>query len=244
MLSLVKKWLNSTKKNYFNGVALYGKTGRDSALFSLMAKGETDFTRTRLQEELMAYYLEQTAKQSLDNETSAIRVRTVKVKQAPAEGPAPVIQPASLIPNPELYAVCKKEADDLYKAVMNRRAELFAMARPDSLIDLNAPDKIEARKSLAIEVTRGYQRVSELYDIADYVKEHGKLPYDPVPVEEDDDFKDIPDHLVKQTLDNLRKNYNKMKKREQTAERVALQQKHEKNIKNLETRWQSLKQKI
>ena len=58
--------------------------------------------------------------------------------------------------------------------------------------------------------------------------------------EEETEYDNLPDHLVKKTLDNLRKNYNKIKNREQTPERIELLQKHEKNIKKLMAKWDLL----
>jgi hypothetical protein len=153
----------------------------------------------------------------------------------------PLIAPEDIEPpNEELWLACKKQADTLYKTIMNKRAELFALGRMDDMTDPNAPDRIEARRQLALDVVTGYEEVSLLYEKADYVKLHGKLP-EVKPPEKEPDVEDLPDHLVKQTLDNLRKNYNKIKNREQTPERVALLQKHESNIKKLEERWHSLK---
>ena len=95
-----------------------------------------------------------------------------------------------------------------------------------------------------MNVVEGYKEASELYDKAEYVRINGRLPDQPA-LEPDDesDYDNIPDHMVKQELDNLRKNYNKMKKRPQTPERVVLLQKHEMNIKKLEDKWHSLKPK-
>lgn len=143
--------------------------------------------------------------------------------------------------NEVLFQVCKQEADKAYKEVMNLRAELFAMARADDFSDPNTPDRIQQRSKLAVKVADDFKRVSLLYDRADHVKLHGRLPDQGEPDDEELDTDGLPDHLVKTTLDNLRKNFNKMKKREQTPERVALLQKHEANITKLQARWLLLK---
>jgi hypothetical protein len=52
----------------------------------------------------------------------------------------------------------------------------------------------------------------------------------------------IPEYQVKQYLDNRRKNYQKLIKRDATPERVLIIQQHEKDIQILERRWHSLTQ--
>ena len=142
--------------------------------------------------------------------------------------------------NVELYNATRQQADKLYKETMNNRAVLFSFVNAEDFTDPNTEAKINARAKLALSVVSGFQSVSQLYDKAEYVKGYGRLP------DQDDnadanEYDHLPEHLVKQTLDNLRKNLNKMKKREQTPERAALQQKHEVNLKKLLIRWHSLK---
>lgn len=142
--------------------------------------------------------------------------------------------------NEALYLICKKEADDAYKKVMNKRAVLFSLCSKEDLTDPNTPDRIQAREKLSLEVVREFNDVSKLYERADHVKIHGRLP-DADAQENELDVEALPDHLVKPTLDNIRKNVNKIKKRELTAERLALLQKHDENIKKLDARWLLLK---
>jgi hypothetical protein len=124
---------------------------------------------------------------------------------------------------------------------MNSRAVLFSMATPADFTDPNRPDLIAQRRKLAIQVVLDAQRVSQLYDKAAYVREHGQLPGATDDQGEETDVDAIPDNLVKPKLDNLRKNYSKMKMRDQTPERLALMQKHHSNILKLEARWLLLK---
>jgi hypothetical protein len=142
--------------------------------------------------------------------------------------------------NPVLYEACKLAADKQYKEVMNSRAVLFQLAKHEDFEDPNTPDRIKARAKLALEVVAGYQQASKLFDDADYVRIHGRLPNNPDD-DEQNEYDLLPDHMVKQTLDNLRKNFNKIKKRDQTPARVAALQKHAINIKKLEARWLLLK---
>lgn len=145
-------------------------------------------------------------------------------------------------PNPELYKACKHEADMEYKQAMNTRALLFAMVPANKFEDPNRPDLVASRKGLALAAARQYNHASELYDRADYVKLNGRLP-DQEADNIDEEVANLENHEVKPALDNARKAMSKLKGREQTAERIALIQKHELKIKALEARWLSLKQK-
>ena len=138
----------------------------------------------------------------------------------------------------ELYSACKKEADLLYKKVMNDRAVLFALANEDDFLNPNLPDKVARREKLAIEVVTGWQKVSQMYDRAAYVKENGRLPNTEENITEE--YNSIPDVLVKKQLDLARKAFNKLKNKEATPQRVVLMQKHKSNIEKLEAKWHSL----
>lgn len=240
MLETIRAWLNGTRE-YYTGVVLYSKMGSDTSLLNLLKKGETPYTADRLLQEMLSICNELKSQKNdpanpvqspvgvPDNEPTGNQC-------APREGNVH----RELHHNPELYVACKALADKTYKEVMNLRAELFALARADDYTDPNTPDKIKAREKLAVIVVLGFQKVSLLYNRADYVKKHGRLP-DQNDEQEENDYDALPDHLVKGALDNLRKNVNKMKKREQTPERLALIQKHQSNIQKLETRWRLLK---
>jgi hypothetical protein len=243
MLEILRSWLNSDK-DYYRGAAIYLKVGDNQQLKNLFAKGPTDFTTRKLREELQSIYknlkVGQTPGQKVQpskpqqhagERSTELPTKTV-VNTATAEAPV----------NPDLYQVCKAQADKGYKEVMNLRAELFALANTDDYGETNTAEKIAQREPLALAVVKKWQTVSALYDKADYVRIHGKLPASSTDDDEEGDIESLPDHQVKQALDNARKNYNKMKKREQTPERVQLLQKHEHTIKKLEARWHSLKQ--
>lgn len=235
MLLTLQKWFNG-KQEYYTGVALYSQLmHHDARLLELFKKGPTEFTRKKLGEELLSHYTRLNAQKALESQGSLLGVKAVKMKSS-GEIPS---ENGVENKNPELYRVCKEKADQLYKETMNLRAELFALGRPDDYTDLNTPDKIEQRSKLAIDIVTKYQQVSKLYDEADHVRIYGKLPYQEAA--EENEYDALPDHLVKQTLDNLRKNYNKMKKRPQTPERTSLLQKHKANIEKLEARWHLLK---
>lgn len=222
MVQLLRNWLNG-QREYNTGVALFSAFSKNSALIKLFRNGKTPYTNRRLQEELLAHY------------------NQIKSPPPPTELPVQPSPPAPTLPSTEspVYVAAKREADKAFKEFANARARLFAMAAPDDFTDPNSPDKINQRRTSAIDVVRLYQKASDLYDRADYVKQTGRLPTDIEP--EQPAYDALPNELVKQTLDNLRKNVNKMKKREPTAARLALIEKHTANIKNLEARWRSLK---
>lgn len=241
MLEAIKQWLASDK-DFFSGRIIYRKIpDANQRLLELLYKGPTPFSIQKLEQALRAAYLHLQASQTLQASDTGLRVRTVTLKaQEPAEQ-IPVTTELTPPLNTELYNACKSAADTRYKEVMNLRAVLFASAAPSISEDVNRPDKIAERRQMAIDVVKGFREVSDMYDQADYVKKNGQLPHSE-PVDEDS-IDDIPDIMVKQTLDNARKNYNKMVKREQTPERIALQQQHALKIKLLEERWLLLKPK-
>ncbi|HVX00351.1 MAG TPA: hypothetical protein VHA52_07950, partial [Candidatus Babeliaceae bacterium] len=143
------------------------------------------------------------------------------------------------LPNADLYEVARHEADIAYKKVMNARAVLFSLAKCEAWEDPNLPDKINQRAPLAIEVVTAYQKASDLYDRANFVNAYGYLPDQDHTGQQE--YTHLQDHLVKLRLDNARKALNKLKAKETTAERIALIQKHEANIRVLEEKWKALK---
>lgn len=231
MTQAIRAWLNGSR-HYPTGVVLYTQAGGDTTLAALFAKGATPYTTKRLEKELLAM------------------VQNVQPAPAPVVPPTSNQQPATTIQHPpadiqppptsNLYAACKAAANKLYKQAMNARAELFALARVENWEDVNEPNKMQQRAKLALEVVALYNKASAEYERAEYVQANGRLP-DTDSETGQSEYDLLPDHQVKGALDNLRKNYSKMTKREPTPERVALLEKHLANIKKLEARWQSLK---
>lgn len=222
MLDQLREWLNGSRE-YYKGVALYEIVGDNADFLSLAKKGKSDFTHKKLQDALLKICLQ------LKNE---IIEPADKISQHAAPA-APENKP--------LYEAALKEATLLFKESMNDRATLFALANTEGFEDPNRPDLVAQRSKQAVDLVVKYNRVSELFDRAAYVKKHGRLPVDEA---DENEFDALPDHLVKDALNNARKAYNKLKSKEQTAERVALMQKHKKNIKKLELKWQSLRPDI
>lgn len=253
MLQLLRAWLNGNKE-YFTGVALYEKLGTNDALKKLFIKGPTDFNQRRLQEELLNICNELKSKENdynmpaADSSSSTDTAGIGPDNRLHQDGgrktndahslPTALIQPQQPA-NAELYNATRLQANKLYKESMNNRAVLFSLAAPNDYTDPNTEAKINERAKLALSVVISFQQASAMYDKSDYVAAHGRLP-DQDEKGDENEYDHLPDQLVKQTLDNLRKNVNKMKKREQTPERVALQQKHEANIDKLLKKWHLL----
>ncbi len=256
MLDTLKAWLNGTRE-FNTGAQLYNHLGKDQKLKALFAQGYTLYNNYRLQEELKAICADLKREKKATATTppvatgDASKLKHGYLPKQKAEelneiissmnNQVTVITNSINPPNPELYKACKAEADALYKEAMNKRAVLFSMVPDNKYEDPNRTDLVASRKDLALEVVRLYNRASELYDRADHVKLHGRLP-DQETVDLEEEIAQLLDHEVKPTLDNARKAYNKLKGKEQTAERLALMQKHEAKIKALEERWHSLKQ--
>ncbi len=233
MLETLRAWLNG-KKEYFSGVAIYAELGNNAQLLQLFKKGPTPFTTKRLGEELLSI-CKQLKEQNHGSANPGRDFKKVSNKiTAAGTGQKTDVRPH----NSTLYEACQREADQAYKQVMNARAVLFASINPNE--DPNTEDNIKARAPKAIEIVEGFKNVSQLYEQANFVQIHGHLPGSD-PADKENEYDALPNHLVKQALDNLRKNYNKMKKREVTPEREAMLLQHEKNIKKLEIKWASLK---
>jgi hypothetical protein len=229
MLSSIQAWLNGTRE-YFMGLELFAVMSDDTRLIEILRTDKNQYNHKRLQEEM----------------TKICAHLKNKVNPQPNQIPQNsklVDVPIPIIENTELHEAALNEANKSYKATMNARAVLFAMARDQHQIDFNTPEKVKQRGKLALQVLILNRQTSQLYDNADFVKVKGRVPATDQDEEEENDYSLVPDDMVKQKLDNMRKNYNKMKDREKTVTRVALLQKHKKAIEILEARWLSLKQK-
>lgn len=208
----ILQWLNGTR-NYSDGVALYCAFGDDMQLKLSLVKGENEFSKKAL---VAAF-------------EKMVRPPDATEVPKPAEA------------SPELLAAVTEEAQKAWKQLMNERALLLSLCRNANSMAENAAADVQVRGKLALQILRFHKNtVLPAYDKLDYVRLYGQLPParpDQLP---DTDALIVPDHLLKQTIDNLRKNLGKMRKREATPERVALIEKHEANLKQLLQRWDSL----
>lgn len=225
-MELIRNWWNKGR-NYFEGVAILSDYIDDKDLLQLLANGESVHKRKRLETELLGI-LEKT-KTSTEND------QPIPVTLIPITKPLLRKRPTG---NNPLYLAAYNEAMNTYKANQNKRAQLFAMAQPKDFSDMNLTERIAERRALALEVVKGYQLASELFDRADYVRDNGWLPDTET---EEANLTLIPDELVYQTLNNRRKALSKLKKKETTADRIAKIQEHETVIAELAKRWKKLK---
>lgn len=220
MLQELRSWLNGSRE-YYSGVALYEMLGDDPVMLRIFKKGKTEFTTKKLPNILL----------EICDRLKEKNQPAIKIISAPGkENDLPY--------NKSLHEAAMREALHLYKNMMNERAVLFSMVNVPGYEDINTPAQILERGKLAVNLVLKNQLVSKLYDDAAYIRQYGKRPEDSEPTSE---FEALPDHLVKEALNNARKAYNKLKLKEQNTKRVARLQQHAENIQKLEARWRSLK---
>jgi hypothetical protein len=240
MVDTLKAWINGTR-DYNTGVQLYNIIGTDEGLKALFAQGHNLYRNFKLQEEIIAIHKKLKAK--VKPVKTKIVAGTGDIVEAAAAAVSVITFDGKKIEapvNPQLHEACLNEAKRVYKEAMNKRAVLFSMVPANNYEDPNRQDLILSRSPLALDVARLYIWASSLFDKADYVKKHGRLPHDE-PADLDAEIARLQDYEIKPALDNARKAYNKLKDKEPTAERVALMQKHQLRIEKLEVRWRSLK---
>lgn len=224
MRGVIDFWLKG-KREYYTGLAILKSCGANASLIAQLQKGHTPLNKKRL-EEAIEQIANPQPKKSIQPKPQA----------------ATQTQSTADYSNTELYISCKKEADLVYKQAMNNRAILFNKIKTlQPYEDANAPLLIEERRKPAISIVTDFIKASKLYDRAAYVKQYGRLPHDsskePTQLKADG----IPNEMVKQKLDNLRKAYNKLKNKPPNPERLNRMAEQEQEIKELEARWQLLK---
>lgn len=255
MKETVRAWLNGTR-DYYMGIELFKILSNDKILQVAFSKGETPFNSKRLQEEMLKIFNSLNTSKSLKAKEDISTSKTFVDRNGNAQSQtnrekaskifdviantATKIMECVAGSNPELYNVTREKAISKYKQAMDKRAIVFNMVPSEAFADQNKPDDVLARSPLCLEVVKLYNEASQLFDDADYVKIHGRLP-DQEPEPEEDPIDKLQPHEVKQALDNARKAFNKLKGKEETPERLVLKQKHLKNIEKLEAKWHSLK---
>lgn len=214
-------WLNS-KRDFKEGVQIYLQYGDNKQFVQLLLDGETDYTRKNLFDNLRAIYY------ALKNGTN--QPDPVVKKQEP-EVTAPVVThddqtqvpiPAP-IPQPqkgELYNACKHDADKLYKELMALRAELFQLCPlEESKMENDEFTFVNDRKAIVLKLMDLQYETDQAYTKLRYVEEHGTLPTFTEPKPEEIPTNPI---LLLTFKKNLVSGINKLKKKEQTPERIAL----------------------
>lgn len=213
-------WLNS-KRNFKEGVQIYLKYGDNKQFVQLLLDGETQFTRTNLFENLKTIYY------ALKNGTTQADP-VVKKQQAEAATPivthtdqtqAPIPAPTPQPQKGELYNACKRDAGKLYKELMNLRAQLFALCDVNDRKMDDAPDLIQQRQDFVLQLMDLQYETDQAYAKLRNVEEHGTLPTITEATPEEIPTNPI---LLLTFKKNLVSGINKLKKKEQTPERIAL----------------------
>ena len=238
MLETIRAWLNS-HRDYFSGVLIYSQVSVNEELLAVLRKGKNPFREKRLLEELLQACNNLKQISNYDNQQSAAIAKTPISERISNTVKNKIEIHAG---NATLLHACLEEANEQYKKTMNARAILFKLAEVENFQDPNTKEKIQDRAKLAIQVVENYNRTSQLYEKADYVRAHGRLPNTNTQ-EEEMENENLPDYLVKQRLDNARKAHSKLKSKPTTPERVAALLKHQTNITKLAEQWASLKPK-
>lgn len=225
------QWLNSSRE-WDKGVDLIQEFATDQQVRNLFAQVSPSpvYADMLFQEIRSIYY--------------ALKKRPDKPSKQPDPPPTPIpqfpsggiahLQQEPVLPNPvkdsepfkdsALALQCKLEADKLYKLMMNTRAELFAQCFTVPVHGENSDEALSIRSDLAMKIMELQYEVDLAYDRYRYVIANGQLPDAP-----SSEFQVPTDPMdLLQTKLNLQKAINKLKRREQTAERIALiQQKSE-----------------
>lgn len=226
MIDALSTWLNS-KREYYSGAALYSVYGANDQLKNLFLNGPTPYNVSKLFEELKDLYYKATIVADDTEQTTYVRShRTARPQNVNEEDP--------------LLIACDTKAKNLYKELMNKRAVLFNLCRSEAWEDENSPDKVKERGIIAVELLDLNYKVDKAYEDLAYVREYGTLPDQLVPVIEK--YSLLPDSRVKHEIDNLRKNMNKIKNKEQTPGRIIAIKEHEESLLKLEARWALLTQ--
>jgi len=213
-------WLNS-KRDFNEGVQIYLKYGDNKQFVQLLLDGETAYTRKNLFENLRGIYYD--LKNGTTQTDPVVKKQQAEVTapivthtdQTQVPLPAPALQPQK----GELYNVCKRDADRHYKELMNLRAQLFALCDVnDSKMD-DAHDLIQQRQDIVLQLMNLQYETDQAYEKLRYVEEHGTLPT--ITEAKPEEIPTNPILLLK-FKKNLVSGINKLKKKEQTRERIAL----------------------
>jgi hypothetical protein len=217
MTEAIRAWLNGSRK-FDEGVKLYLIHGRDTAFKLLLQRGETSTVKSRLFQELKALISSKDAK-------NVIKVAKYVTEVAKNE----IISPENEIIAPNPIAIqAKREAELLYKQLMDVRSRLFSLCplEEDSLE--NNAGTVQVRAQLAAEVIRLQYLMDEAYAAFRYAQIHGKMPetkteppvVDPV--------------RLHQEISNLRKNISwYRRKKEPTAKDLSALQEKEIRLETL-----------
>lgn len=202
-------WLNNPKREYGVGLDIFIRLSKNDRLKQQFYKDTSVARSEKLFAELRLLYYELKG----INLSAPVAKASEPVKQNPEPAPTPKNT------NPELEAACKAEADKAYKLLANTRAQLFALCHIKRKANENSDHAVKQREALALSIADMQPVVDELYSRYRYVQEHGCLPD-----KQEEKAEELPRNpiLLERKRINLIKSINKLKLKEQTAERVAL----------------------
>lgn len=206
-------WLNARDKSYETGVQLLKKYRPDINVPPIQGpirKADID----SIFEALKTYYYQH---KQLRNQSET----TSSESETPATN------------NNELSTACKIEADKSYKLMQHARSQLFALCPIVKDENENNQMLVDQRGRLAMLLLDLQSQTDKNYALYRHVLEHNKLP-DTTPSEIKKP--EFPEEKIDRfkMLSNLRKNLNKLKKKEPTPERIAKIQAHQEKITILE----------
>jgi len=208
----IKAWLNSSKP-YAQGLQLYAEFGRDASILRRLHQGENPTNKVLLFNSL---------KQLLNPVLAKPKPVLTPIIQSPVSVPE-ISKDKS---NP-IAEAAKREADLLYKEMMDVRAVLFSLCPLEEEPLENSENAVESRNKLAIRLHELQYDVDNAYDKYRYALEHESLP--PTIAHEVID----PVRLF-QEITNIRKNLSWYKrKKDQTAEVLSAIKEREERLEKL-----------
>jgi hypothetical protein len=259
MIDTVNGWLNGPRE--FNmGVALFNLLSHDQSVKDILSRGASKYTHWRLQEEMLALQVKLKSTCHAKNKSKKCTGGRClsclsKVTPSAVPGSSPTekkicresrevsaslpLEKTGTFDSTPLYKTCVLAAINKFKESMDARAVVRAMIPDEKYADPNRQDLVMARRELTLKSVKFYLEASKLFDRADHVRLHGRLPDEP-PIEDQTNIADVPDHRVYLELTNARKAYNKLKDKQDTPELISLKEKHQVRIQKLEERWLSL----
>ena len=220
-IETLRSWLNGSR-DYRTGVVLFQEWCTDLKRLQVLAKYHNKRNAEWLADEIRAEF--DRLKESAGSTSKPAKKTPVRFKE-----------PDQQKHNP-LYEECRQEAIKAYKLVMRKRSKLLELTEAE---DVNNTLLIERRAPLALEIIKEWIRVSSLFERADFVKAHGKLP-DGVNLETQEDFAFIADSDIPATLIRLKNNLRKTRSRPVSEQRLKRIAELEDQIKKLQQKWDSL----
>lgn len=217
----LKDWLNS-QKNYLEGVEIYKRLGDDAEILMYFLNSQPHkVSQEKLFESLRSIYYQ------FKNSSQSIPPLDKMV-----EGNQVLEETKTF--NPTLESICKAEADKSFKELMNIRARLFqhCFIEPDG--NENDENPVRLREQYVLEILKLQPTHYEAYEKLHFVREFGRLPEVELSPGETGKNK-IPENpleLEKMRV-NLMKSISKLKRKEQSPERVDLLQKNQEKLKSI-----------